>query len=74
MFFASIITFLCSLLLTRLLLFATPWMRIIDEPNQRSLHTIAIPRTGGIAIVVTVYGMFFLLGSNGMIESSPMFF
>jgi len=28
----------------------------MDEPNQRSLHRIAVPRVGGIAIVIAVLG------------------
>ena len=33
----------------------------MDEPNQRSLHSVAVPRVGGIAIVIAVLGVWNLL-------------
>ena len=30
-------------------------LRIIDQPNQRSSHVDPIPRSGGVAIVITTY-------------------
>lgn len=34
------------------------WFRILDTPNQRSLHATAMPRTGGIAILgAFVFGL-----------------
>lgn len=47
--------------------------RIVDMPNERSLHTIAIPRVGGIAIVLTWYlGISILFWFNA-IESNLFF-
>ncbi len=33
----------------------------LDYPNTRSLHTVPIPRTGGVAIVVSILGSWLLL-------------
>ena len=45
-----------SIIITRLMI---SYVRIMDIPNDRSSHSKAIPKSGGIAIVVTfVLGMF----------------
>jgi len=35
---------------------------IVDHPNQRSLHTKPIPRTGGLAVMAGLWGGWFLSG------------
>lgn len=47
---------LSLLILTLLLKSGSARYLAMDEPNQRSLHSIAIPRVGGIAIVIAVLG------------------
>lgn len=42
--------FLVSLAATGALTRAEGWLRIMDRPNERSLHTRPTPRTGGLAI------------------------
>lgn len=53
---ASIVTaFALSALLTWRLSHRTRWFeRMIDVPNERSLHGDAVPRTGGVAIVLAL--------------------
>ena len=43
--------FVLSWLLTRMLLRRGDWHRLLDHPNERSLHDEPTPRGGGIAIV-----------------------
>lgn len=39
------------------------FVRILDHPNQRSSHHNAVPKSGGISIVVTfLIGMFYIVG------------
>jgi Fuc2NAc and GlcNAc transferase len=38
-------------------------LRLVDVPNQRSLHQVPVPRLGGVAIVVTVWSVL-ALGSG----------
>ena len=59
---------LCALLLTRWFVDPESPIRILDRPNERSLHTTPTPRTGGIAIVAAAFsGMAaqMLLGASG---------
>jgi Fuc2NAc and GlcNAc transferase len=44
-----------SFLLTYFIRFIAIRHRIIDTPNERSLHDVPTPRVGGIAIVITWY-------------------
>jgi UDP-N-acetylmuramyl pentapeptide phosphotransferase/UDP-N-acetylglucosamine-1-phosphate transferase len=43
-----------SLILTWLLTRNNAVIRILDQPNTRSLHTIPTPRTGGVAILIAL--------------------
>jgi len=38
------------------------WLYLLDQPNERSLHQRAVPRTGGIAVLVGL-----LVGSTGLV-------
>lgn len=42
---------LVSAFLTAYLASAGAWLRILDHPNERSLHHVPVPRTGGLAIL-----------------------
>ena len=53
-----LLVFLLSAGLTWYLSHPAARLRILDEPNERSLHVIPVPRTGGLAIIGSV-----LLGS-----------
>ncbi len=46
-----ILTGFTSLLITRGLVTGSIPLSILDQPNERSLHTKAVPRTGGVAIL-----------------------
>lgn len=46
--------FVLSIVLTRALCRPGSFLYLLDHPNERSLHTHPVPRTGGIAIVVAV--------------------
>lgn len=43
------------------------WLHVLDHPNERSLHARAVPRTGGVAVLVgiAVAGLFYVL-TKGM--------
>lgn len=52
------------------------FVRILDHPNQRSSHRNAIPKSGGISIVVTfLIGMAFIVGfgENDLIQQKYIF-
>ena len=54
MFFAALITFCCSGLLTPLLAAWARHRNFLDVPNHRSSHLVATPRIGGAALVLSV--------------------
>jgi len=50
-----LIIFIFSFILTLLIRKLTLKKSILDNPNERSSHTIPTPRGGGLAIVITFY-------------------
>jgi Fuc2NAc and GlcNAc transferase len=52
-FWPLLLAILISLLLTALLIRLSAWVGWVDSPNARSSHTIAMPRGGGLAIVIS---------------------
>ncbi len=48
------ICFVMALVLTYRLTLPTARLQILDRPNQRSLHTRPVPRTGGLAILAAI--------------------
>ncbi len=46
-----IVSFLLSMWLTRQFLSPSSWVRVMDHPNERSLHSEPTPRVGGLAIM-----------------------
>jgi UDP-N-acetylmuramyl pentapeptide phosphotransferase/UDP-N-acetylglucosamine-1-phosphate transferase len=62
------LVFLLSLLLTRYLCSPTSRLYLLDYPNERSLHTRLTPRTGGLAIIVSL-----LVGLAGLFVGQKMF-
>ncbi len=61
-FFALVV----SMLLNRWFISERAPLRILDAPNQRSLHQHPTPRTGGIAILAGVAAGWVLLASTGV--------
>ena len=53
-----IISFLLSTTLTWLLFSNRLGIKLLDQPNSRSLHTTPIQRSGGLAIAATLFFMF----------------
>jgi UDP-GlcNAc:undecaprenyl-phosphate GlcNAc-1-phosphate transferase len=51
---AFLVSFLTVIIATPLLIRASHKAGLVDRPNERKVHTTAIPRTGGIAIVCGV--------------------
>jgi len=49
------LAFLVSLFLTRTFSNPTFKLQIIDHPNERSLHSVPVPRTGGLAICTAIF-------------------
>lgn len=52
----SLLAFVIALLLARYLCHPGARLRVLDYPNERSLHTRPTPRTGGLAILVAICG------------------
>ncbi len=50
-----IVSFLLSMSLTRQFINPSSWLRVMDHPNERSLHSVPTPRTGGLAIMITFF-------------------
>lgn len=51
----SVLAWLLSMALTRYLCSSHARLRILDHPNERSLHSRVVPRTGGLAILAASY-------------------
>lgn len=54
LFLPLLAAFVVSCLLTRYLASARSLLRIVDHPNERSLHERPTPRTGGLAVLAGV--------------------
>ncbi|HKI60327.1 MAG TPA: glycosyltransferase family 4 protein [Mariprofundaceae bacterium] len=52
---ALLAVFVCSLILTLWLASGKSPLKVLDAPNERSLHEGAIPKTGGIALLVALF-------------------
>jgi len=50
-----VVSFLLSAGLTRMFMSPSSWLRVMDHPNERSLHTIPVPRAGGVAILIAFF-------------------
>lgn len=63
---AALLAGLTSAALTRMLSRnAIPFLRIVDHPNERSLHRTPVPRTGGVAVLIAIaLGLILLLAST----------
>ena len=60
---AACMAFIVALLVTRLICDPASRLHILDHPNERSLHTRPVPRTGGVAILAgIVAGVLLLYG------------
>lgn len=57
MFISAAVAFVLALWLTHRLRRAGTRWNILDYPNERSLHTLPTPRTGGLAIVTAIYAV-----------------
>lgn len=64
-----VVTGFCSLLLTSLFRRYALARRLLDVPNDRSSHTVPVPRGGGVAIVVTFMGCLFLMWIFGVLAT-----
>lgn len=50
-----VVSFLLSMCLTRIFISPISPLRVMDHPNERSLHSIPLPRAGGVAILVAFF-------------------
>src|SRR5437588_11372716 len=48
------LVFLLAYGATRYLCSPAAWLRQLDHPNERSLHAVPTPRTGGLAILASI--------------------
>lgn len=55
------VAFIAALLVTHLICDPASRLHVLDHPNERSLHTQAVPRTGGVAILTGIAAAFLLL-------------
>lgn len=67
---SALIAFVLSLLLCRWLLSARSPLRILDTPNERSLHAAPTPRTGGVAIICASFAAWGLMAWLGGMPAS----
>jgi len=44
------------------------WLNALDHPNERSLHNIPVPRSGGLAIVLAVLLTGLAVGIFGLLD------
>ncbi len=49
------VVFLISVCFTRVFIGQSSWLRVMDHPNARSLHSVPVPRAGGVAILVAFF-------------------
>ena len=68
-----IITVVSSALLTYAIRYFTNKKELLDHPNERSSHTVATPKGGGLAIMVSFYTALLFLYLNTKIESDLFF-
>ena len=73
MFIRYIVFFIVSICLTYLVRIFALNKNIIDNPNERSSHSIPTPRGGGLAIVITWFGGLIYLYIDGLIEQNLFF-
>jgi UDP-N-acetylmuramyl pentapeptide phosphotransferase/UDP-N-acetylglucosamine-1-phosphate transferase len=63
LYFLTLVSALVTIVLTAILLRSEASRKILDVPNERSLHNTEIPRVGGIALIIGILsGCSFLLG------------
>ena len=68
-----LITFIATCLAIFLLLKTRLVNIALDQPNQRSLHSNVIPRTGGLAIMVSVLAVWALMAQAWIWLALPLF-
>ncbi len=51
---SALFAFLVAILITRWLLNPQHRLHILDHPNTRSLHTVPVPRSGGLAVLAAL--------------------
>ncbi len=71
---AAIACFLTSLVVCEVVRRVALRRALLDEVNERSLHTVPTPRLGGIAIVVVTVGAAVLAWSSGSYEMHALVF
>jgi len=49
-----LLSYLLSYFIVKILLRAEPHFKVMDIPNDRSMHKIPVPRTGGVGIMVSI--------------------
>lgn len=63
---------LLSLALTRWLAHPDAPIRMLDQPNERSLHAAPMPRTGGIAICISLFAAWLVLVLVTQLQFFPL--
>ncbi len=76
--FGVALTFIAYAVTWAMVAYAVTWamarfVRIMDEPNHRSSHMTAVPRAGGVSVVITFYigmGITWFLGEFEGVQTS----
>ncbi|MDX8389651.1 MAG: glycosyltransferase family 4 protein [Mariprofundaceae bacterium] len=58
---ATAVAMLVCVLVIRWLLAPSSRLQLMDQPNSRSLHSVAVPRTGGVAMLLALFTACLLL-------------
>jgi UDP-N-acetylmuramyl pentapeptide phosphotransferase/UDP-N-acetylglucosamine-1-phosphate transferase len=76
MMVSLIAAFLLSYLLVSWFISAKSPLKLLDRPNERSLHESPIPKTGGIALLIAMFAGWLLLLSTFVVPMMfvPVFF
>src|ERR1700690_2815178 len=64
--------FLASCLGTRLLIVILRQRRVLDVPNERSSHSVPVPRGGGIAVIGTTVAAWAGLSAAGLVGRAEL--
>ena len=68
-----ILTFISSAVLTFAIRYIANEKELLDHPNARSSHTVATPKGGGLAIMLSFYTVLILLFFNSDIDEKLFF-
>jgi UDP-N-acetylmuramyl pentapeptide phosphotransferase/UDP-N-acetylglucosamine-1-phosphate transferase len=69
---ATLVAFVAALALVRLLLVPDVARLVLDVPNDRSLHAVPTPRTGGVGLLLAAGTAWLLLGGGDLTPTAAL--